>query len=39
MPIYRIMASQVTYYAVNIEAGNEPEALELFNNIDNVCFG
>lgn len=35
MAIYCVMYSQITYYAVNIEADNEPEALELFNNIDN----
>jgi hypothetical protein len=34
MAIYRIMCSQITYYAVNIEADNEQDAIEISNNLD-----
>ena len=34
MKIYRIMCSQITYYAVNIEAKNEQDAIEISNNLD-----
>ena len=34
MRIYRIMCSQITYYAVNIEAKNEQDAIEISNNLD-----
>jgi hypothetical protein len=34
MAIYRVMCSQITYFAVNIEAENEQEAIDISNNID-----
>ena len=34
MQTYRIMCSQITYYAVNIEAENEQDAIEISNNLD-----
>ena len=34
MQTYRIMCSQITYYAVNIEAKNEQDAIEISNNLD-----
>ena len=38
MAIYRVMCSQITYYAVNIEADNESEAIDVSNNIDFCMF-
>ena len=38
MKNYRVMCSQVTYYAVNIEAENEQEAIDISNNIDFCMF-
>ena len=38
MKIYRIMCSQITYYAVNIEAENEQDAIEISNNLDFCMF-
>ena len=38
MKIYRIMCSQTTDYAVNIEAENEQDAIEISNNLDFCMF-
>ena len=38
MKIYRIMCSQITYYAVNIEAENEQDAIEIYKNLDYCMF-
>ena len=38
MTIYRIMASSITYYAVNIEADSEEQALEIANETDGSVF-
>ena len=38
MRIYRIMCSQITYYAVNIEAKNQLDAIEISNNLDFCMF-
>jgi hypothetical protein len=32
------MCSQITYYAVNIEADNASEAIDISNNIDYAMF-
>ena len=32
------MCSQITYYAVNIEAKNEQDAIEISNNLDFCMF-
>ena len=34
MKKYRILCSQITYFAINIEAENEDQALEISNNLD-----
>ena len=38
MTIYRVMCSQITYYAVNIEANSKDEAIEISNSIDFALF-
>ena len=38
MRIYRIMCSQITYYAVYIEAKNQLDAIEISNNLDFCMF-
>jgi len=38
MKNYRVMCSQITYYAVNVEAENEQDAIEISNNLDFCMF-
>jgi len=38
MAIYRILCSQITYYAINIEADNENEVIDISNNVDFCMF-
>lgn len=38
MTIYRIMASSISYYAINIEADSEQEAIDIANETDGSVF-